>query len=133
MQKESYAMNRAHAEQKAVGTSVAEIALQELQDRIEASRLESKYTGLVCDLCIGQVPLEKAFGQIHEQAMEQMVGFLDARILEDEVALEACLERIAEEAERVAWQALERGTEALREGLAMLEGEKGFLGGDYVN
>jgi len=126
-------MNRAHAEQKAVGTSVAEIALQELQDRIEASRLESKYTGLVCDLCIGQVPLEKAFGQIHEQAMEQMVGFLDARILEDEVALEACLERIAEEAERVAWQALERGTEALREGLAMLEGEKGFLGGDYVN
>ena len=126
-------MNRAHAEQKAVGTSVAEVALQELQDRIEASRLESKYTGLVCDLCIGQVPLEKAFGQIHEKALEQMVGFLDARILEDEVALEACLDRIAEEAERVAWQALERGTEALREGIAMLEGDKGFLGGDYVN
>jgi|SRR6516165_3456683 hypothetical protein len=125
-------MNRAQAEQKAVGTSVAEIALQELQDRIEASGLESKYTGLVCDLCIGQVPLEKAFGQIHEKAMEQMLGFLDARILEDAVALDACLDRIAEEAERVAWHALERGTEALREGIAMLEGQ-GFLVGDYVN
>ena len=126
-------MNRAQAEQKVVATSVAEVALQELQDRIEASGLESKYTGLVCDLCIGQVPLEKAFGQIHEKAMEQMVSFLDARILEDEGALEACLDRIAEEAERVAWQALERGTEALWEGIAMLEGEKGFLGGEYVN
>jgi hypothetical protein len=133
MGKESYAMNRAQTEQKAVGTSVAEVALQELQDRIEASGLENKYTGLVCDLCIGQVPLEKAFGQIHEQAMEQMVGLLDARILEDDVALAACLDRIAEEAERVAWQALERGTEALREGIALLEGEKGFLGGEYVN
>ena len=126
-------MNRAQAEQKVVATSVAEVALQELQDRIEASGLESKYTGLVCDLCIGQVPLEKAFGQIHEKAMEQMVSFLDARILEDEGALEACLDRIAEEAERVAWQALERGTEALREGIAMLKTEKGFLGGEYVN
>jgi hypothetical protein len=62
-----------------------------------------------------------------------MVGLLDARILEDDVALAACLDRIAEEAERVAWQALERGTEALREGIAMLEGQKGFLVGDYVN
>jgi len=126
-------MNRAQAEPKAVGASVAEVALQELQDRIEASCLESKYTGLVCDLCIGQVSLEKAFGEIHEKAMEQMVGLLDAKILEDEVALEACLERIAEEAERVAWQALERGTEALREGIAMLEGNKDLLGGEYVN
>lgn len=126
-------MNRTQAEQKALGTSVAEAALQELQDRIEASGFENKYTGLVCDLCVGQVSLEKAFGEIHEKAMEQMVGLLDARILEDELALAACLDRIAEEAERVAWQALERGTEALREGIAMLEGEKGFWGGEYVN
>jgi len=126
-------MNRAPASRKMGQISAAETALQELQDRIEASGLENKYTGLVCDLCIGQVSLETAFGEIHEKAMEQMVSLLDAKILGDEVALEACLERIAEESERVAWQALERGTEALREGIAVLDGEKPFFDGEYVN
>jgi len=126
-------MNRAPAGGKMRQISAAETALQELQDRIEASGLENKYTGLVCDLCIGQVSLETAFGEIHEKAMEQMVALLDAKVLEDEIALEACLARIAEESERVAWQALERGTEALREGIAMLDGEKPLLGEGYVN
>ena len=126
-------MNRAPAEAKTEQASAADVALQQLQDRIEASGLENKYTGLVCDLCIGQVSLETAFDEIHGKAMEQMVGLLDAKVLEDETALEACLERIAEESERVAWQALERGTEALREGIAMLHGEKLSFGGEYVN
>jgi hypothetical protein len=126
-------MNRIQTESQAMDTSVAELALRELQDRIEASGLESSYAELVCDLCVGQVSLEKAFGEIHQKAMEQMVGLLDARILEDELALEACLDKIAKESERVAWNALEQGTEALREGLAILEGGESFCDGGYVN
>ena len=126
-------MNRTQTESQATETSVAELALRELQDRIEASGLESSYAELVCDLCVGQVSLEKAFGEIHQKAMEQMVALLDTRILEDEVALEACLEKIAQESERVAWKALEEGTEALREGLAILEGGESLVDGGYVN
>jgi hypothetical protein len=126
-------MNRTQTESQAMDTSVAEMALRELQDRIEASGLESSYAELVCDLCVGQVSLEKAFGEIHQKAMERMVELLDTRILEDEVALEACLEKIAQESERVAWSALEQGTEALREGLAILEGAESFGNSGYVN
>jgi hypothetical protein len=126
-------MNRIQTETQARDTSVAELALRELQDRIEASGLESSYAELVCDLCVGQVSLEKAFVEIHQKAMERMVELLDTRILEDEVALEACLDKIAEESERVAWSALEQGTEALREGLAILEGGESLSDGGYVN
>jgi hypothetical protein len=79
------------------------------------------------------VSLEKAFGEIHQKAMERMVGLLDTRILEDEIALEACLEKIRQESERVAWNALEQGTEALREGLAILEDAETLGDGGYVN
>jgi hypothetical protein len=126
-------MNRTQTEIQARDTSMAELALRELQDRIEASGLESSYAELVCDLCVGQVSLEKAFGEIHQKAMERMVEFLDTRILDDEIALEACLEKIAKESERVAWSALEQGTEALREGLAILDGAESFSDGGYVN
>ena len=126
-------MNRTQTESQAMDTSVAELALRELQDRIEASGLESSYAELVCDLCVGQVSLETAFGEIHQKAMERMVELLDTRILEDEIALEACLEKIAEESERVAWSALEQGTEALREGLAILDGGESLGDGGYVN
>jgi hypothetical protein len=126
-------MNRTQTETQARGTSVAELALRELQDRIEASGLESSYAELVCDLCVGQVSLEKAFVEVHQKAMERMVELLDTRILEDEIALEACLEKIAEESERVAWSALEQGTEALREGLAILDGADSLGDGGYVN
>jgi hypothetical protein len=112
---------------------MAELALRELQDRIEASGLESSYAELVYDLCVGQVSLETAFGEIHQKAMEKMVELLDTRIMEDEIALEACLEKIAQESERVAWNALEKGTEALREGLAILEGAETLGDGGYVN
>ena len=126
-------MNRTQTESQAMDTSVAELALRELQDRIEASGLESGYAELVCDLCVGQVSLENAFGEIHQKAMERMVELLDTRILEDEIALEACLDKIAKESERVAWNALEKGTEALREGLAILEGAESLGDGGYVN
>jgi len=126
-------MNRTQTESQVKDTSVAELALRELQDRIEASGLESSYAELVCDLCVGQVSLEKAFGEIHQKAMERMVELLDTRILADEVALEACLDKIAKESERVAWNALEQGTEALREGLAILEGAESLGDGGYVN
>ena len=114
-------------------SSAAELALQELQDRIEASCLESSYAGMVCDLCVGQASLEQAFQEIHQKAMEQMVGLLDARVLTDEAAMDACLEKIAQESERLAWAALEQGTEALREGLAVLEGAKFAQDSPYLN
>lgn len=126
-------MNRALTDLPVECSSVAEVALQELQDRIEASCLEMSYAGLVCDLCIGQASLEQAFQEIHQRAMEQMVGLLDARVLADEAAMDACLEKIAQESERVAWAALERGTEALREGLAILEGNKFAQDSPYLN
>ena len=126
-------MNRAQSEMSIEYNTMAEVALQELQDRIEASGLESSYAGMVCDLCVGQVSLEQAFQEIHQKAMEQMVGLLDARVLEDECAMDACLDKIAQESERVAWAALERGTEAMREGIAMLEGAKFVQDNGYVN
>lgn len=126
-------MNRTQTESQARDTSAAELALRELQARIEASSLEATYAGLVCDLCVEQIPLEKAFGEIHQKAMEHLVGLLDARILEDEIALQACLEKIAQESERLAWSALERGTEALREGIAILEGTEFIPDSGYVN
>jgi len=126
-------MSRVQTDLQAANTSVAEMALRELQDRIEASGLEASYAGLVCDLCVGQVSLEKAFTEIHQKAMEHMVNLLDARVLEDEVALGACLDKIAEESERMAWSALERGTEAIREGLAILEGAEFVHDDGYLN
>ena len=126
-------MNRAQTDLQAANTSVAEMALQELQDRIEASGLEASYADLVCDLCIGQVSLEKAFTEIHQKALEEMVNLLDASVLDDEVALGACLDKIAEESERLAWKALERGTEALRQGIAILEGAAFVQDNGYVN
>ena len=126
-------MNRALTDLPVDRSSVAEVALQELQDRIEASCLESSYAAMVFDLCVGQVSLEQAFQEIHQKAMEEMVGLLDARVLTDDAAMDACLEKIAEESERVAWAALERGTETLREGLAMLEGNKFAQDSPYLN
>jgi len=126
-------MNRAQTEIRAERSSVAEVALRELQDRIEASCLESSYVGMVCDLCMGQVSLEEAFREIHQKAMEQLLGLLDVRVLEDDGAMEACLDRIAKESERVAWAALEQGTEALREGIARLENGELVSGNEYVN
>lgn len=111
----------------------AELAVRELQERIEASGMEKTYAGMVCDLCVGEVTLEQAFGEVQQKAMEQMVGLLDARVLEDEAALSACLERIAAESERVAWKALEEGAEALREGIEILEGERNWASGEWVN
>ena len=126
-------MNRAQTEVRVEHSSVAEVALRELQDRIEASCLESSYVGLVCDLCMGQVSLEEAFREIHQKAMEQMLGLLDVRVLEDDNAMEACLDKIAEESERVAWAALEQGTEALRDGISKLESGKLVEDSGYVN
>src|SRR5262249_1235606 len=126
-------MNRIQTDLQAANTSVAEMALQELQDRIEASGLEASYAGLVCDLCVGQVSLEKAFTQIHEKAMEEMVGLLDASVLNDEVALGACLDQMPAESERRAWGALERGTEAIREGPSLREGTALIQDNGYLN
>lgn len=126
-------MNRVQTDAQGIDRSVADLALQELQDRIEASGVEASCAGMVCDFCVGQVPLEKAFTEIHQKAMEQMVSLLDARVLDNEIALEACLEKIAQESERMAWSALEKGTEALREGIALLEGVHFLQDNGYVN
>lgn len=111
----------------------ATIATQELRGRLKATRLEFALTGLACELCVEQVPIETAFEKLQDRALEKLVGLLDTRILDDPAAIKACLEMVAAESERVAWDALERGTEMLSDGLDMLSGEQSMEEGGFVN
>ncbi len=100
----------------------ATIATQELKVRIRASRLGDVLAGMACDLCLEQVPVEEALQMIQECAIERMVAMLDTGILSDETAMQSCLDIVAKESEHVALQALEKGTDALREGLEIYDG-----------
>lgn len=97
------------------------IATQELRVRIRASRLGDVLAGMACDLCLEQVPVEEALQQIQVRAIERMVSMLDTAILSDEAAMQSCLDIVAKESEQVALQALEKGTDALREGLEIYD------------
>lgn len=98
-----------------------ETATSELKGRIRRIHLEESLTEMACDLCLEQVPVETAIQKIQDKALEKMVPLLDTKILSDPVAMQTCLELVAEESERVALKALQRGTEMLEEGLAILE------------
>lgn len=111
-----------------------EIATSELKGRIRRIHLEESLTEMACDLCLEQVPIETAIQKIQDKALEKMVPLLDTKILSDPVAMQTCLELVAEESERVALKALQRGTEMLEEGLAILEnGEIELPQDGYVN
>ena len=103
-------------------SAVAEVATQELQRRIRAKRFVEALTEMACDLCLEQVPAEEAFARIQDRAMEKMVGMLDTGILGNDAATKRCLEVVVEESERVAWEALEKGSEVLQKGLDILDG-----------
>jgi hypothetical protein len=47
--------------------------------------------------------------------------------------VKSCLEVVAKESERVAWQALEKGSAMLEDGLAILDGELELPDNGYVN
>jgi hypothetical protein len=111
----------------------ATVAAQELQLRIHASGLVGALTTMACDLCLAEIPIEAAFEKIQESAMEKMVRMLDVNILSDESAMRRCLETVAAESERVAWQALEKGTEVLSEGFKILDGERSLEKNGFVN
>jgi hypothetical protein len=111
----------------------ASIAAEELQIRIASSGLGEALARMACELCLEDVTVEEAFQKIQESAIEKMLHMLDSTILADEGALASCLETVTAEAERVAWQALEKGTEELREGLTMLEEIRKLETGGYVN
>jgi hypothetical protein len=113
--------------------SFASIAAEELQMRIAASGLSEAMARMAWELCLEEVSVEEAFQRIQESAIEGMVRMLDSAILADEGALQSCLDTVTSESERVAWQALEKGTEELREGLALLEDVKKLEGNGYVN
>ena len=113
--------------------SFASIAAEELQMRIAASGLTESMARMAFELCVDEVPVEEAFQRIQESAIEKMVRMLDSSILNDEGALQSCLETVTAESERLAWQALEKGTEELRDGLAMLENVRKLEGNGYVN
>ncbi len=118
----------------ASGNGLAQAAKSELKGRIRRIRLEDTLVELACGLCMEQVPVETAFQKIQDKALESMVPLLDTRILEDAEAVRGCLEFVAEESERVAWKALQKGTEILAEGLAILEaGELELPEGGWVN
>jgi hypothetical protein len=123
----------AQANQELVDRTFATIAAKELQMRIHASGLANSLTTMACDLCIAEVPLEEAFQKIQESAMEKMVGMLDTKVLADDCAMKSCLETVAAESERVAWQALEKGTDVLTEGFAILDGVHNLEKGGFVN
>ncbi|HTZ31794.1 MAG TPA: hypothetical protein VMH31_05010 [Methylomirabilota bacterium] len=116
-------------------TSVmAQSAKIELKGRIKKIHLEASLIDMACDLCMEQVPVELAFQQIQDKAMEKMIPLLDTKILDQAEIMQSCLEMVAEESERVAWSALQKGTELLEEGLAILEeGEIELPQDGYVN
>ena len=112
----------------------ANVATSELKGRIRKIRLEESLTEMACDLCLEQVPVETAIQKIQDRALEKMVPLLDTKILGDPVAMQNCLELVAEESERVALKALQKGTELLEEGLAILEeGQLELPQDGYVN
>jgi len=96
-------------------------ARTELRKRIRASGTADALAGMCADLCMEQVEPEEALQRIQEKALERLVSLLDTRILSDAGAMDDCLELIAEESGRIACEALEKGMERLREGLALLE------------
>jgi hypothetical protein len=118
----------------ALNADLAKVAKSELKVRIRRIRLEDSLVELACGLCMEQVPVEMAFQRIQDQAMEKMVPLLDTKILFDPEAVRSCLELVAEESERVALSALQKSTEMLEEGLAILqEGELELPEGGYLN
>jgi hypothetical protein len=118
----------------ATGSGSAQAAKSELRGRIRRIRLEDSLVELACGLCMEQVPMETAIQKIQDKALEKLVPLLDAKILGDPEAIRGCLELVAEESERLAWKALQKGTELLEEGLAVLEEDGLELPeGGYVN
>ncbi len=113
--------------------SFASIAVEELRLRIAASGLGDTLARMACDLCLEEVPVEEAFQKIQESAIAKMMKMMDATIVANEGALLCCLDMVTKESERVAWAALEQGTEELREGLQLLEQLQGFESNGYVN
>jgi hypothetical protein len=111
----------------------AQAAKSELKRRIRRIRLEDALVELACGLCLEEVPVEAAFQKIQDKALERLVPLLDSKILGDNEAIQGCLELVAEESERVAWKALQKGTEMLEEGLAILENGEIELPEGYVN
>jgi hypothetical protein len=119
---------------RTIDSGYAHAAKSELRGRIRRIHLEDALVEMACGLCMDAVPVEKALQQIQDRALEKLVPLLDTKILDDAEAVQGCLELVAEESERVAWQALRRGTEMLEEGLAILEeGELELPEGGYVN
>lgn len=103
-------------------SAVAEIAAHELQRRIRAAKFVDSLAEMACNLCIEQVPPDEAFVKLQDRAMEKMVGMLDTGILGNDAATKSCLEMVVAESEQVAWEALEKGSEVLRQGLDILDG-----------
>jgi hypothetical protein len=102
-------------------SELAQAARSELKGRIRKAHLENAFVDMACGLCMEEVPVEMAFQQIQDKALERLVPLLDTKILGDAEAVRDCLELVAEESERVAWKALQKGTQLLEEGLAILE------------
>jgi hypothetical protein len=118
----------------AANVGLTQAAKSELKGRIRRIHLEDSLVELACGLCMEQIPIETAFQKIQDHAMEKMVPLLDTKILGDAEAVQGCLELVAEESERVAWRALQKGTEMLEEGLAILEeGKLELPEGGYIN
>ncbi len=113
--------------------AIASIAKLDLQTRMRANRLEESLSGMVCNLCMDGLSAEEAFDKVQDKALERLITMLDLRMLEDALATKLCLEMVVEESERVASEAMEKGTAMLYEGLAILDDPESLNPGGYVN
>jgi hypothetical protein len=113
--------------------AIASIAKFDLQSRIRAHRLEESLSGMVCDLCMDGLSAEEAFDKVQDQALERLISMLDLRMLEDALATKLCLEMVVKESERVASEAMEKGTAMLCEGLAILDNLGSLNSNGYIN
>jgi hypothetical protein len=117
-----------------ITNGLVQTAKSELKGRIRRIRLEDALVEFACTLCMEEVPVETAFQRVQDKALEKLVPLLDTKILGDAEAIQGCLEVVAEESERAAWEALKKGTEMLEDGLAILEdGKLELPEGGYVN
>jgi len=116
-----------------MSAAIASIAKLDLQARMRANRLEESLCGMVCDLCMDGLTAEEAYDKVQDKALERLVTMLDLRMMEDALATKQCLEMVVEESERVASEAMEKGTAMLYQGLAILDDPEALATGGYVN
>lgn len=113
--------------------AISSIAKLDLRTRMRANRLEESLSGMVCNLCMDGLSAEETYDKVQDKALERLITMLDLRMMEDALATKECLEMVVEESERIANEAMEKGTAMLSDGLAILDDPEALNPSGYVN